>query len=699
MELYINSHLLYLKESTKIRMTMVNPLFSDAGLFSYMVRVDRDRNETFFAHYNAIDAGEETALTFRLIVGGEPFAEGDVVVTDSSDTESIVFYLKSGNSSAAAFFQNTYLDETGIFGYISRSGVTYSLNGCYPQYPAVATPVKVKEDVFNYFDFESGSVKMDRYDHCCPAVYLRHIIDKTINHLGFLKVRDDFSLFNDFNRLALFTPKKDGIRSDQNIIRHLMPHRTLQYLKEEILKRFNMAIYLSPYTNEAEIIHIDTVFNLPPIDITNKFKGYGKIAPPAEKPLLMTHEGEKDDLLTPEEIEERYNRLIQTVNEMSELPEQSDYIYKVSGINRYMKCEKVDPENDLMGGYYLKKSTVSYAGESFYEILQSYLGEFSKTETNSITTADTDNHIAQFIYPQLKGEVTTSYYQEVNCKVDSGSADLIIEIFVRNDAGSEDVLTRHTATVDWTTMQSHKYLFRLPASATLTETNRMGVRFYSRAATAGRTITIEFSGVHQDGGGEMECYTAIDYPFYQWREIGICGNYRYGSQDKKPEEFKSETPVLKNDLVQMGGYLFEMPVCDITPENVQKDFAWIIYRGKGMDELTGSVYAGYSNFDWLNLSKEAYANDMQGGGVLDLSLRWTGPHGLVDTLWKKRLLWERHYKRPVRLKLDYTTHDLTTNKPYHPVMVNNMVYLLDKIVFTLNVKGEIEGLEADAYTI
>jgi len=697
LELYINGNLLFLKESTKIKMTLKNPFFGSAGLFSYLVKVDRDKNESFFQYVNALDAAEELPLTFHL-KAGDLEAIGDVVVTDSS-TRSIEFYLKSGNSSTAAFLKNTYLDETDIYGKTDSSEVTGSLDGCYPDYPFAAMPIKVDEELFNEYDFETNKVKVNWNDKACPAVYLRFILDKLIAHLGYHKVRDDLSLLNDFNRLGLFAPRTEAFYNYRNKVKNFLPHIVFEELQKELLNRFNTALYLSPYLREAEIINMDTIFNLVPIDWTNKFKGFGKVPPIEEKPLLMTHDGEEKDLLSPDEIESRYIGRIIRVDSMSELPATSDSVHFVSDIKRYMKSEKLDPGNALVQGYNLKKSTTDYAGQSFYEILQEALFTYSTTKTNSATIANTDNLIAQFIYPQLSGEITTSFLQEIFCKVDSGESDLIIELFIRNQDESEVLLTRHTESITWIALNNRRYVFRVPIEADLKESNRLGVRLYSRSATAGRTITIEFGGINVNGDGVRECSAAIDYPIDQWREIGICGNYPYGEQTKETAEFKTKAPVLKNDLVAMGGYLCEMPVTDMKPESVQKEFAWVVYRGKRPDELTGTKHAGYANFDLLDLDKISYAGNLQGSYDPDLSLRWTGEKGLVNTLWKKRLLWERYHKRPARLKLDLTSHDLVTTKPYHPIRVDNLVFIIDKIDFQLDVRGLVSNVEADAFTL
>ena len=709
-----------LKKGTKISFIVKNPMFSDAGLFSYLIKVYRDENDRIFNYVTALDNVNTTALTFKLTIGTDVFAEGDIKITDSSD-DSIEFYLKSGNSSVAYFLKNTLMHQTEVWGnYKTGYKLEDSLNGCYPLYPTVSPPIGQEDGtVLNQFDFSAGEV-IPRFWNDYPAVYVRHLVNSVIKGLGYLKKADAFNDNADFNRLAFFSPVyKKGEFSTTKISKHLPSVSILDFLKD-IRTRFNIAVCFSPFLYEADIINIADAIAHTPDDWTSKFVKSSKAESVSEKQLFFTQKSEnKTHLKTEEEIIE--SGWYKTVADFTELEKETNtgnytsYTYFVESIQRWMKAEIHTPDSltTQNPGCHFRLSTEDFLGKTYHKIVEAYLFDYTDTLTNSDTTVGALNLIGQFIFPVWEGSIDFSWGYNVDVKINSGEADLIVKLVgLKGDLdgdgeidgnGGEYELGYDSVTISNTSYNDINRKLYTTGKFTLSETSRLALRFYCKSGITGSKITMIFGGVENGTGKTFESKGYINPQMIRWREVGMLSNYSYGNLQSGVKsvkvEPKSQIPV--NELFQMDGFLFELPKSNLKKKDrdEMKDFEYIIYRGKYPDQQQGDKYAGYCNADLLDLEKEDYTNKLQAPLSPELSLAWLGEKGMLKQLWKNRLIWERYYKRAVEIKMELTTNDIINRKIYLPFCVNGVHYVTDELRFDMNEYGEINNTRIKAYTL
>ncbi len=687
-------YLVRFKKGTKISIVVKNPMFSNAGLFSYLVKVYRDENDHIFKHISALDNVEEAALTFKLQAGTDTFAEGDVVIS-YSDNEELEFYLKSGNSSVAYFLQNTLMNETDIWGeYDFESDYAQALDGIYPQYPVNYPPVVLGSgDVINKYSFSDSQInrevviketisptgyvieRVTEINHN-PAVYAKHIIDKLISGLGYRKTTDDLKAKHDFDRILLFSPVGFTQKADApTVIKNWLPATSILNWLDDFKTRFNTAVIFSPFLFEADVVSIDDAIQLTPTDWTDKFISKSNISPVQEKKILFEQESEyEENLYTIQELEEKVYGTVATMSDLDNSGSNRGRIFFVEDIERYLQYVFLPASNNQ----------VSIELDSIGNV------------TNSNTTADTENLIAEVYWPAEELEIDSAWGYGVYVRTTYDNCRLITRL-VYDDNGTETNigydavdLTKAT-TEDYKNVQNFNIL--LGANYTLDADRRLILRFYCLSTDAGSTISIK-EQVNTFYGSLV-----LNKPYITWQEVGMLQNMQYGEQDGKIE-FKPDSRIPVNARAAMDGYIFEMPQSNLDiKDDEQSKFEYLIYRGKKPDLKEGIVSGGYCNADILDIDKEDYTNKLDTPASPSLSLSWHGNNGLLAMLFKNRLRWERYYKRSIELKMELTISDIIDHKIYKPFKVSGIHYIIDELSFDIDEEETISNTKIKGYTL
>ncbi|MCW3784943.1 hypothetical protein [Plebeiibacterium sediminum] len=692
-----------LRKNTSIRIKVKNPMFGDAGLFSYLIKVYREENDRIFNYAASLDSVEEAKLSFKLEIGTDVFAEGDVKVTESNDNE-IEFYLKSGNSSVNYFLKNTLMNQTEIWGnHDNLYTEENTLEGCFPEFKIVAPPIGNADGVvYNYYDFASVLHNDNKY----PAVYVRLLLNKLISGLGYTKESDCLNDIADFNRLALFSPVHKKGEYPNSKISSLLPAVSLLDWVSDFRTRFSIAVFFSPYLYDAEILNIADCLNLDPVNWTNKYKSISKLAPPAEKQLYFSHDSEeKNNVLEYQVLKDNYGYY--TVATMAEMTQGNTY-YFVTSLDRFFFGEITTPDSLTTNnpGYHFRSDNISFGGKTYKSIVEAYLFDYSDTIVNSDTTANTLNLIDQFMYPLWDGELNYSWGYSIDAKT-TAAAKLVVKLVGIDEDGNETECGHDE--VDITSTSYIKITRKLRASASVTlssETNanyRLALRFYCKAETAGTQITMQYGGLEYGTGDEYESEGYINPQMTEFKEVGIIGNLTYGDipDNEKPTNYKPTSKIPVNDLFQMNHYLFEFPKTNIEPKDrdEQTDFEYIIYRGKKADIQQGIKYAGYCNADILDQLKEDYTNKLETPLEPLLSLAWIGEKGILNKLWKNRLHWERYFKREAKINMELSINDIMNHKIYIPFSIKENHFIIDELDFELDEMGNVSNCQITPYTL
>lgn len=730
-----------LRKNTKISFKYQNPMFGEAGLFSYLIKVNRDENNYIFNYAGSMDSVEAKNLTFKLEIGTDVLAEGDVVLTDGTGDKYIEFYLKSGSSSVAYFLQNTLMYNTSIWGSHDYYGIEEeTLNGIFPDYPICVPSIYNEDDDYinNEYDPDAGVIIKQT-----PAVYVRYLLNKLISGLGFVKENDALAAIPDANRLALWSPVYNTSAS----IRHCLPAIYIQDFLDDLKARFNISVFFSPFNYVAEIINIADCLLLEPTDWDDNFKSWTKNEDPEEKELLFTQEAadSDDDILSENDLLEELeddNVTLHTVADWEALQNESysSTVY-VESLKRYFKSKTVDPGNSLYVAntdsanyekmFVFSNDTEEYPVDSATTDEQTYYkvdywseSDFEEEIINASTDADTENLIAQFIFPDLEGEITKSFGFQAYLNVLADSSYLISRLFVINKAGdSETEIGYNAALVSNTSKLLTSISFEVSQDAELlpdsdsaggNDANRLVLRLYSKSEYSGAQIELNIGAYWLSPS-----YVYIDPPMEYWREINMLADYRYNeyNQDKEDADgydalivdvdpdpdttFKPNSILSKNELVRMQGYLCEMPVTSLSKKSSsdQNDFEYVLFRGMRRDEQEGLKYAPYANFDILDLNKEDYSNKLLDPVTPSLTLAWHGEKGLIQQFWKNRLYWESYFKRGAQCELELSVNDIINHKIYKPFKVDGVRCVIDVLSFDINENGDVDNCKADVYIL
>lgn len=705
MELYVingtESHLLSLKKNTKINLSIYNPMFNNVGLFSQLITVYRAENDRFFNYAAQLQSLISVNLQFKLTFGTDTVIEGDVKVTDSDDN-AIEFYLKSGNSSVAVYIQNILMSDAPFWGdYTTPVDFAETLDGNYPEYPFVVPPIAGPDNiVYNY----------QRVLSIQAVVYLRFLLDKIISGLGYNKNIDDLDINPDLSRVGLLAPsfyfKKDYTDKTTAIGNHL-PDISIKEFLDDVLFRYNAFIFFSPITFDADILLIDDIIQMSPDDWTFKFKSTVKLAPTAEKIIILTNDtAEKSDLLTPTDIIEQTTPI--TVATINDLPSsRTTDIYYVTAEDRfYQQIRYSNPEPLLPDG--AKGEYYEFSNDDLDDIPDTYKvikpipdTPTAGVKTNTDTSAVTDNLIAQFFLENVEGEIEDNLYVSIKAQVNNGSATLKAKAFLRNTpALDETYLGEKQITVTTTSPTNYGFRFKV---APMQLGNRIGeliIRFYCKSDTAGKSISLFFGGDYN--GNYAYSILRSDDTYDTWREYGRLKNISYGeSLTEKPITIKPTSTIPFNTIAAAFSFVTEMPLSTLErkEKGERENFEWLVYRGRREANQTPGHYVAYCNYDNHDLDLEDYTNKLQPVVEPQLTLKWEGEKGLANQLFKNRLPWERYLKRRVSMDMQLTFNDIFNRPIYKPFSVQGSNIIAEKITLTIDVFDNITNQRIEGYTL
>ena len=715
LELNINGKLAQLPTQASIPFKIHNPAFNKLGTLSEYLNLVIEGNRATMQHVEDEANLTEVTQTFVLKLGGEVFTEGDVGVDDT--VKSYKSYLKSGKSAIARILKESYLDDSinGESWGEAANGITdinASINGIYPAKQFTVAPVKLDDYTIN--DWIDGALTTDDIieGKVTPMVYVRHLIDRINQACNLLVVRNDWDKFSDFNRLCMFSPRRSADKlNGLKLYREWLPHITAADLLKDLEERFNIVAFFSPFGREVAYVHFDDIFTGDIVDWTSKFIRNEKIPPFQEGLTLLKNDGEDEEVLSPREIEEKY--------QVTEVPTYddltvTDYAYKVADVGRYFDVKPVEFDNSLTRPLYF--DTLPFGGSAIpYRKLREEVDTGSNSLTNSDTGANVDNPILVMFFPDHKGMILDNVaVHQFEAKVNNGDATLVAKVELAQTINGSSVVIEELgkATLELTNsaLELKDIVVPITKSAEFESTfdkddnymfgTYLRVSFYCLSAIAGRSITLKLGNV--DAPIPATGYTTIlaDAGGVKHRELGVLGTYEHGKLDaKKVREVEPKSKVLFNDEGRSGGYLFQMPKSDIDPKLEQKDYAYTIYRGLINDERNGGKTAPYCNFDVLDNAMKDYQSRVTNGATPDLSLRYHGEKGLARQLHQKRLNWYKLFERPARKVFQLTKNDLQNLKMYDRISVYNKQYVANIISVKAQVNDELSEATVDVFCL
>lgn len=706
--LEIDNIRVFLKPNTSFTIKMRNPAFNNEGTFSYPVNALVERNRALMKHLEAEDNFTGYNPQFKMWIDDELFMEGDVKIIEA--TSVFQFYLKSGKSSAVRILKESYLDGqiNGQSWGDAPGGLTdinASPNAVYPVNKFVVAPIKLDDFVINEWDVTNQDLKNTSLGEgeFTPMVYIGHLIDRINQALNLLNEQNDFSLKEDFKRLALFSPRKGNYAADAlTQYKEWLPHITANEFLNDLEARFNIVPFFNQLLFSVDYIKFDSILSGSIIDWTNRYIRDDEVKTFQRGLTILKNDAEDDDALSPREIEEKYDLVeVADYDDMTFLNE----FYKVTNVGRYFQRINKDFENDITQNYYADTTP-----QLLYKLKTEPFDSTAEL-TNGDTTPGQDNIIVNFGFDVLKGYLTDNVdIRNIEAKTDAASdVELVIKVGAVGN-GYFTVKTEKRVTINNTAYQFYNILIELIESfsferildnnGNFVSGEACGVWFYAYHPTTARTITLRFGEVAAPVPELPYTIFTPDTNRQQFKQIGVIGNYEFGDIDaEKVEIVEPDSKVLYNGKERNDEFLFQMPLSDIEPEIEQTDYAYVVYRGKINDERDGTKIAPYANFDELDLEMNDYQSRVTVGSTPDLSLRWHGTNGIGNLLWRQRVIWFQNYHRPVRKIVSLTLHDLLQVRMYNRIRINNVLYVINEISVKVNVNGDLSQAELDLFTV
>nr|WP_321409347.1 hypothetical protein [uncultured Carboxylicivirga sp.] len=732
LKLLVNNKIATLSKNTSITLKIKNPAFNKEGAFSYPLKAPVEDNRATFGHADAEDNLQVQAPSFQLFMGNEPFMEGDIKLTETQGDYE--FYLKAGKSAVANVLKESYLDED-INGQSwgdnpdGLTGLNNAVNGAYPDYLMVAPPVSTDDFICNEWDLTNQELislisedltyfnlsMLVNAGRINPLVYLKPVIKQLFKGLGLIVNNNDFNLYNDFNRLCVFAPKK-GLSGAAVLekVANFLPHITAADLLNDLRARFNLVAFFNPFLGEVDYISFEKVFTSEIVDWTDKFIRSEQTPGKEEGAILLENEGDDNDTITYDQLDADkdlvsiadYDTMMAEVETDFNNNVNADKYYILSDSGRVFLAENNNGKGDLVNTYHIGSK------ESVYTYYNLITGSWPNTNWNFSQTLSAGVGLSFMLWrlpDDMVGRIErTLYIRNLGLYVASGSS---IDITITLRYGSIDdwdntVFVVITKTVTITNTDPYASPFNthrgvaidLPYSPELDETINGAQIVFTALSSIDATVGVRM-GKQTDGlGSDMHSYASIDGYDRRVTELGRIANYNKGDGDE-PETFSPKNKTLLNDFVRMQDYLFQMPVSDISPKQQQSNYAFTFYRGLIDSEIDGSQTAPFANFDDVDINMADYYNRLTNGADPDMTLRWHNDNGIVSKFWQKTINWILYYRRPVRKVFELSVNDLVNFKMWQRVRVDNKLYLVDTIDIKANADGTLSNATVDMYTL
>jgi len=681
---------LYVPADTSFNIIISNPLFSDFGTFSYPLTIPYEDNKHIFDFPGDGDSTKKS-FSFELFQNYELFLQGDVEVVNALGIE---IYLKAGKSSYTSILKSSFLDDKigGHFWDEFRpADFVGSLNAIYPAFSFVAAPITTKDRLYNDYNFDDNSISSP-----CPATYVKHILIRIIEVFELDLAKDDLAEFSDFNRLSIWCAKNrityfgDG---DANMA-SWMPHISAFDLLKD-LQSFGILLYFNPFLYQAELLLYKNIINAEPTDWSDKFVRSEHFDSLNPKRVKLSFKGEDDDILNPDQYDVPPARTV--YGSLANLPDPNDFstaspdevdeiwlFQETAAHRRFFRRKSANPDRGPLykqasifdtDGLFLKTTTTTVGGVSYNEI-DALAGQLGQEYSNQTFSSIQPNLINAYAFRVLEGELLRTMSLTTWIKSSSTTdAKLHIELRLLRD-GEYTTIATHVENVKNTTYEYKSFYLRTAQPITLTGDDRLIMRL-SCLSIFSRIITI--ASRREENDMDFFPFVRLDPDFYEWREVSALGALEAGFASSETEEIPVVGSIPINDLVQMGGGLFEIPVSSMDAKDVQPDFAYVIYRGKKKEvSYPNTKDGGYFNFDNRDI-KSASFDTVASLPTPNVKLRWREEAGILEGAlydFVTHKAFKYREKRTV-FKLKFT--DLLNHKIYKPVRVDGVVSYIKSI--------------------
>lgn len=731
MRLEVNDKIAQLPPDASIDIKIHNPAFHKLGTYSMPFNLVRHLNRATMQYAEDEDKLTETTQLFKLYLGNELFMEGEMGVNDT--VKGYKCYLKSGKSSIARILKESFLDGE-INGQSwgenpdGLTGLNNSVNGAYPDYLMVAPPLKLDDFICNEWDLDNQQLvdlisngleylnlsMLVAEGRINPMVYVKHVVNQIFKATSVLVNANDLSLFNDFNRLCVFSPKKGLSNSDAlTKVANFLPHIPATDFLNIMRERFNLVAFFSPFGREVDFISFEKAFTSPIVDWTDKFIRNEKRPDKVDGAIFLANDGDDEDVITYEELDANNDLNVVADYATMVADAESDYnnyvkddkYYKLDDSNRVFVARDTNIKGDLTNDYHIGDSILG-------AIYQLVVGPWPNVTHNFTVSfgAGAEEWFMRWRFPEgLSGRVERSIYiRRLGLYVASGtSVNVRMVVYVQNtETTTTKTILEKTVTITNTDPYASPFNTRRGVELVLNESPELGedtdwnmiqVSFYAGASTAG-SIGVRI-GKQTDGQGvDLHAFAAVDGYDRRIIELGRIASYPKGSGSDLTE-YSPKNKILLNEPVRMGDYLFQMPVSESSPKIGNKECEFTFYRGIITDEIDAANSAPFANFDDVDIYTDDYTSRLTNGATPDMTLRWQGANGTVNQFWQKTINWLQYRRRPVRKVFDLSKNDLQNIKMWHRIRVDNKLYLIDIISVKANANGELSESVVDMYLL
>lgn len=348
-ELYINDQRVFFDDSKKIKITVENQYFTNAGNYSLEIAIPTTiyRNRKIFGNINRMEVGKDNnQMSARLVLNNKTLINGSAKITKiTKDTISIQL---SGRMNGDKFFTehgDKYIDEIKLgscpFDKDEWSkSYYYYIPGIIGEYIYMPVYDETNGVIYNRIvckvDDETNTFYYWIWNERCAMPNLHHVIKRVIASCGYTIVQ------NDIDRIwqHLYIANAHIIED----ISEALPHWTISDFITEVKNFFNCSMLFDADRREVRIMRNNTFFDngIQEFPVVDEYVAEIKKAEDSEKALSYSnirfdlsdspsHKYQRlsDELLKKFQIKEfaSHDGTLKYVNSLSDKDKKS-YLYK-----------------------------------------------------------------------------------------------------------------------------------------------------------------------------------------------------------------------------------------------------------------------------------------------------------------------------------------------------------------------------------
>lgn len=741
-----------LDEKTRITLKILNSLFNDAGTYTYSIVAPLEDNRHILQHLDDVSNIDRPALTYKMYVNGEFLSEGDVVVTNTVD--EFEFYLKSGKSAIANILKSSYLDSdmNGLSwgdNPDGLQGINATAGKIYPEVNFTIFPIATPDEVFNKWDCAlnelwgyastgyvrppRGTVSTPESKNFSPCVFVHYLMRRIVQGLGVPLLRNDADLIPDFNRVCIFAPrdipyrtaifgsrqtgwtyKYSGIDKEYKLwLPHIPASTFLRHLRDS----FNLSFYFAPLRHELKIIHVDTIFSEPVVDLTHLYVADSEQPSLPKAGWAFQNSGEGSETMTDAEIEAAFE--IHPANDTEDAKAQVDadtsdskLYFKTADSGRYFSFETIDDNDSITDKLWatspieVKFGSITYDASFSTNNPTSFGDEGNGLKEYSVVGTTGNVIIEKFIFDEISGFINRNVVIEYITAKASAPVSMKIDVCTVNSFGVLTVIGSTSIQVSntdykeyvyapdrrgdyvwqWRYIHQHVTISLSKTQVELNEHARLLIQFSVINAPG---IAIGMIVDQRDWYEYTPMAAYIDAPENDFHEMNPLSNAYIGDQSSDSEiEERSHGAKMSFVVTRpMNNRFFQMPYADIGAEKEQKEYAMFAARGYINDERNEGVSAPFANPDVLDKYGKDYTSRLTPSVAPELSLRWVGEKGLVKQLFPKTVLWHLHTRRECVKMMKLSVADLVGLDLHNRIKIGNNLYFIDSIDVPIDAKN------------